>query len=905
MDPLIGQQLGQYEIITKIGVGGMATVYRAHQKSMDRSVAIKVIKQELATTADFVERFQREAKTVAKLSHPHILKVFDYGNQNDLVYIVMELLEGGSLSKLIVMNGALKPDITARILSQIGQALDYAHGQGIVHRDLKPENVLMDKSQNAFLTDFGIAKLINEAGATLTKTGAVMGTPAYMAPELWAGGIADARSDLYALGIVIYNMITGTLPFFGETPFRIMYMHINEQVPPPSSINPDVTSAVDAIIKKTLSKNPEQRFSSAGELVNAYLKATKNNAGLTLSVPPTPSSPSPVMESTRLPTRESQAGRSTAKDNDPDATAGKMPAANANSLEATELLGRQVTPGSNPSANKALPTRPASPTLASKKSNSGLLIMGIVAALIVIGVVGALIVSTLTTPPPLTAEEQTATIQSAFAATRVAGETTATVAAQTLIANQQAETGTAIALLPSDTLTPTTPPTATATPQPTEDLALIAAMTQTAQPTATSTATDTATFTPSFTSTLPPQITATSRCTNFIASFSLVNNGGPMMSPGVYEVHDSSGSVMKAASFQLGSAPPNNTLSIEVSPAYGMISLQVSGLVGVDQQPAQSVQCGQPTPTPSHTPQPSARPTETEDPVILAAATLAPLQTATANAANLQNTVSALLTKSAVDAKQTQAVQNTAEALRVQPTLTAVALSVQATQTALAIPPTVPPVRVITATLRPTAPPLVATPIIQCPGFMPSRLAVGMIARVTPGDPNRVRSTPDFGGQILGQIPGGQSFTVVAGPMCNNDTAWWKVNYNGLVGWTSEGQDFTYYLEPLGTTSQPIEPTLTADQCYEVLPSRLVVGGIGRVLPGFGDNALKTLPARHQSNPNSRDILGIPPGATFTILDGPVCDVEGFVWWRVRYSGKVGWTPEGSPMDGYWLEPVG
>src|SRR5579859_6499172 len=205
MANLIGQRLGQYEILSLVGKGGMAMVYRARQASIERDVAIKVMKPDLADAEDFVRRFQREAKAIASLSHPFILKVFDYGQQGDLVYLVMELLRGGSLSDLIRQQ-SLSPDAASRILEQVASALDYAHERGIIHRDLKPHNVLLDEKGNAHLTDFGIAKILG-TNVTVTQSGLVMGTPAYMSPEQWQGKPLDARVDIYALGVMLYEML--------------------------------------------------------------------------------------------------------------------------------------------------------------------------------------------------------------------------------------------------------------------------------------------------------------------------------------------------------------------------------------------------------------------------------------------------------------------------------------------------------------------------------------------------------------------------------------------------------------------------------------------------------------------------------------------------------------------------
>lgn len=211
MSGLIGQRLGQYELLSLLGRGGMATVYRARQASMERDVAIKIIDPRLAESPDFVKRFEREARTIASLSHPHILKVFDFGQFGEHLYLVMELLKGGSLANLI-QKGPLPLDIVEKVLDQVASALDYAHEQEIIHRDLKPQNVLLDEKGHAFLTDFGIARLLNR-GTKLTQSGMVMGTPAYMAPEIWDNQPSDARADIYALGIMLFEMLAGRAHF--------------------------------------------------------------------------------------------------------------------------------------------------------------------------------------------------------------------------------------------------------------------------------------------------------------------------------------------------------------------------------------------------------------------------------------------------------------------------------------------------------------------------------------------------------------------------------------------------------------------------------------------------------------------------------------------------------------------
>ena len=250
-DDLIGARLGQYEIKSVLGRGGMAMVYLARQTSMDRDVAIKVMARELADDEQFVARFEHEAQVIARLQHPHILPVIDFGRENKQIYIVMRLVRGGSLDDRL-RGGPLPLKLASRMLGQIASALTFAHEQGVIHRDLKPNNVLLDERDNAYLTDFGIAKML--AGTSkLTATGNVLGTPAYMAPEQWRGDAVDARTDIYSLGVVLYEMVCGCLPFSGETPFTLMYKHFNDAPPPQTTIMPDLPKSIEAVFLRALS----------------------------------------------------------------------------------------------------------------------------------------------------------------------------------------------------------------------------------------------------------------------------------------------------------------------------------------------------------------------------------------------------------------------------------------------------------------------------------------------------------------------------------------------------------------------------------------------------------------------------------------------------------------------------
>lgn len=270
-----GQMLGSYRIINEIGAGGMASVYKAYQASMDRNVAIKVLPKQLAESEEFVKRFQQEARTIAKLEHPYILPVFDYGEENGTTYFVMRYLEAGTLKEKI-QAGPLSLKEIDRIFTQLADALGYAHAQGVIHRDLKPANTLVDANGNLFLTDFGIAKLLESASPRLTQTDAILGTPAYISPEQAAAANVDQRSDIYSLGIILYEMVTGQVPFVADTPLAVILKHLQDPLPLPSKIKPDISPVIEQVILKALAKDPDDRFATTNDFLSAWKDALKD-----------------------------------------------------------------------------------------------------------------------------------------------------------------------------------------------------------------------------------------------------------------------------------------------------------------------------------------------------------------------------------------------------------------------------------------------------------------------------------------------------------------------------------------------------------------------------------------------------------------------------------------------------
>ncbi len=267
----------RYEIIEKAGSGGMATVYKARDTILNRYVAVKVLRDEFTTDEEFIKRFNTEAQSAARLTHPNIVSVFDVGQEYNIYYIVMELIQGKTLKQIISEEGALPWKWTVNIAIQICSALEMAHKNGIVHRDIKPHNIIITEDGIAKVTDFGIAKAVSNS--TITAFGTTLGSVHYFSPEHARGGYTDAKSDLYSLGIVMYEMITGKVPFDADTPVSVALKHMQEEPIPPIKLNSNIPVAVNDIILKAMKKDTSERYASATAMMKDLSMALKNPNG--------------------------------------------------------------------------------------------------------------------------------------------------------------------------------------------------------------------------------------------------------------------------------------------------------------------------------------------------------------------------------------------------------------------------------------------------------------------------------------------------------------------------------------------------------------------------------------------------------------------------------------------------
>jgi serine/threonine protein kinase len=311
---LLGKRLGRYELREQVGKGGMATVYKAWDTTLDRWVAVKVLHEHLAEETDFKARFEREAKLVASLSHPNIVQMYDYGTTEvdglPVYFMVMQYIPGTSLKTMMETQARRGQPFSVadilRLLEGVCAALDFAHAQGMVHRDVTPGNILYAAPNRAVLADFGIARMV-ESSVRITQTGSTSGTPVYMSPELGLGNAGDQRSDIYSLGVILYELLTGRAPYDGDTPLAVLLKHVNEPIPLLSTPDPAVSARLGPVIETALAKGPDDRYQSAGDLLRAAQAAVSGLSDTLLLT---------ATESPALPTRTrpAEAGRTLAID---------------------------------------------------------------------------------------------------------------------------------------------------------------------------------------------------------------------------------------------------------------------------------------------------------------------------------------------------------------------------------------------------------------------------------------------------------------------------------------------------------------------------------------------------------------------------------------------------------------
>lgn len=428
------KQLGKYEIIDRIGRGGMAEVYRGYHPSLDRYVAVKLLHPFLADDPEFKDRFENEARNVAKLKHPNIVQVydFDYDVEGESYYMVMELINGPTLKdRLLDLTGdgrAFPIHETIRIIKSATDALDYAHQRSMIHRDVKPANLMLDEDGRVVLTDFGIAKIVT--GTQFTASGGMVGTPAYMAPEQGLGEAGDERSDIYSLGVILFQLLTGRLPYDADTPLAIILKHLNDPLPNPCQLNPEISEEMSNVIRKALAKEPEDRYQTARAFGDDLARLDKSGQRRR---------PVPLLAETH------------------PAPAGDMP--HSSIRAAAERMTGTIPPGS-------LPARGAPGRL---RLSSVLLL---VAMLLVIGAVALLTLGRDDTPlQNLIADDNmqstlTVTGQNLDAAAPIDGERSVV---PTDFATERVANAPTIAptFTPTHTTTPTRTPTVTPTPRPT------------------------------------------------------------------------------------------------------------------------------------------------------------------------------------------------------------------------------------------------------------------------------------------------------------------------------------------------------------------------------------------------------------------------------------------------------
>ncbi|MBZ0300133.1 MAG: protein kinase [Anaerolineae bacterium] len=798
---LAGQQWGQYELIELIGMGGMGAVYRAHQPSLRRDVALKLLPPAIASEANYAERFQREAQTAARLEHAHIVPVYDYGNQGGIYYVVMRMLTGGSLAQRLEQaeqtDGRL-PSLseTAEVLKALARALDYAHSRGVIHRDIKASNVMFDDQGSPFLVDFGIAKLVG-ANTNLTGTGMTMGTPSYMAPEQWRGESVTATTDQYALGVMTYIMVTGRLPFEGQTPYALMHKHLSEEPTPPQIWRSELPEPVKDVLYTAMAKVPRDRFPSVRAFADAFAEAVKDVPAATTDffTRRLPVVPMAVPDVSRF------------------TPSGSAPAQSAG-----------MTPKESLAPALGQPT-----TMASEARRVPLtLIAGIAAAVVIIVLIAAVLILSSSgqgtvvvqgapsdTPPPAISETplpsftpttvvltpgspvvssqrdiaarsgpdprypQVATLSAGQEAPIIGisedgnwyhvqlpdGSAAWLTSASALVNASGDLAGVPIAQAPTDT--PTWTPTASETATATATGTPTDTPTPTETPSTTPTATDTATVTPSETPTATPTDEPTATVTPSptdtptdtpTSTATPSRTATPTQTPTVTLTHTPATPFIEALrEITLRGGPGSQYPAVGTLPVDWRLNITGISTDGAWYQ------------------------------VILPDGTRGWVASASA----------------LVQASGNVAVLPIVEAPTDTPTWTVTPSATTMILPTVAPTRTLPPVPTLMAPTTTVPPTSVA--IANCPGALPSQLIPGERGVVLDNDPLpvNVRSAPGTTYPRVAQIPIRSTFDVLEGPICAQNMAWYRIRTNSRAeGWIAEG-DITYFVGPILANATP------------------------------------------------------------------------------------------------------